>query len=208
MNLLIFGATGSVGRHIVRQALEAGHRVTAFARDPTKVGILHERLTIVQGNVMEPALVDQAIPSHEAVLAALGSQPWNTHNVRSEGNRLIVRAMVRTGIRRLVSLSTLGAGDSWKSLPLKYRILFRTILRKAFADQEAQERHIMQSPLDWVIVRPGEFIEGDRTGMYRHGFAVTDNTITATISHADVADFMLKQVADDTYLRKTPGLSY
>ena len=83
----------------------------------------------------------------------------------------------------------------------------RTILRKAFADHEAQEDCIKQSQLEWTIVRPGEYTQGDRTGKYRHGIQVAGK-FKAQISHADVADFMLKQLADSTYLRKTPWVSY
>ena len=206
--LLIFGATGGVGRQLVEQALEQGHTVTAFARNPAKLDIKHENLKIVQGDVMDFASVESAMQGQEAVLAALGSPPWKHTSVRSEGTRQIVRAMEKVGFRRFVSLSTLGAGDSWEILPLKYKILFRTILRKAFAAHEDQENYIKQSQLDWTIVRPGGFANGDRTGQYRHGFPATDKTIKAEISRADVADFMLKQLADETYVRKTPGVSY
>ena len=105
-------------------------------------------------------------------------------------------------------LSSLVAGLLFVFLILKYKILFRTILRKAFAAHEDQENYIKQSQLDWTIVRPGGFANGDRTGQYRHGFPATDKTIKAEISRADVADFMLKQLADETYVRKTPGVSY
>lgn len=208
MNLLIFGSTGSVGRQLVQQALEQGHTVTAFSRRPSALGIKHSRLTAVQGDVMDAASVERAMPGQEAVLAALGSSPLKNTEVRSEGNRRIVSAMEAAGVRRLVSLSTLGARDSWQMLPLKYKILFRTLLRKALAAHEGQENYITQSHLDWTIVRPGAFKDGQRTGNYRHGFAVTDRSVTAEISRADVADFMLKQVADPTYIRQTPALSY
>jgi len=208
MKLLIFGATGGIGRQLLEQALEQGHTVTAFARNPAKLDIKHDKLTAVQGDVMDFASVERAMQGQEAVLAALGSPPWKNTSVRSEGTRHIVRAMEQVGLRRLVSLSTLGAGDSWQILPLKYKILFSTILRKALTAHEDQEDCIKQSQLDWTIVRPGEFIDGDRTGQYQHGFPATDKTITAKISRADVADFMLKQLADETYVRKTPGVSY
>lgn len=198
-----------IGRsRLVEQALEQGHTVTAFARDPAKLGIKHENLRIVQGDVMDSASVESAMQGQEAVLAALGSPPWKNVHVRSEGNRQIVRAMEKAGVRRFVTLSTLGAGDSWETLPLKYKILFRTLLRKAFASHEEQEHCIKDSQLAWTIVRPGEYTNGARTGEYRHGFPTTDRTIKAAISRADLADFMLKQLNDDTYVRKTPGVSY
>ena len=206
MKLIIFGSTGSVGRQLVEQALEQGHAVTAFARDPEKVAVKHANLKFVQGDVMDSASVEKAVQGQQAVLSSLGAGVKGM--VRSEGTRQIVCAMEKAGIRRLISLSTLGAGDSWETLSLKYKILFRTLLRKALADHEAQENHIKKSQLDWTIVRPGGFTNGRRTGVYRHGFAITDKTVKAKISHADVADFMLKQLGENTYLWKTPGLSY
>lgn len=82
------------------------------------------------------------------------------------------------------------------------------LLRKVFADHERQEDVIKRSGLDWIIVRPAHLADGPRTGAYRHGFPTDDSAVTWEISRADVADFMLKQVSDDTYLRRTPGLSY
>jgi len=207
MNLLIFGSTDSVGRLLVQQALEEGHNVTAFTRNPAKLDIKHKNLRVVQGDVMDLVSVESAMKDQDAVLAALGSPPLRKNKVRSEGNRQIIRAMEKAGVRRFVTLSTLGAGDSREMLPLKYKILFGTILRKAFLAHEDQENYVKQSRLDWIIVRPGAYTNGVRTAKYRHGFPNTDKTIKAKISRADVSDFMLKQLTDNTYLRKTPGLS-
>ena len=158
---------------------------------------------------MDFASVERAVQGQEAVLSALGSPAWKNTTIRSDGTQHIVRAMEKVGVRRFVSLSTLGAGDSWEVLPFLYKyILFPTILRKAFAAHEDQEKVIKQSRLDWTIVRPGAYTDGDRTGVYRHGFPATDKSIKAKISRADVADFVLKQLADDTYLHMTPGVSY
>jgi len=208
MKLLIFGSTGSVGRLIVEQALEKGHSVTAFTRNPSKLDIKHNNLKVIQGDVLDLASVEKAMQGQDAVLAALGSSLFGDNNVRSEGNRQIIVAMEKNGVRRLITLSTLGAGDSRVALPVKYKILFGTILRKAFVAHEEQENFIKQSNLEWTIVRPGAYTNGNHTGKYRHGFPVTDRSITAKISRADVADFVLKQLTDNTYIRKTPGLSY
>ena len=206
VKLIIFGSTGSMGRPLVEQALEQGHMVAAFARDPARVDIKHANLEVIQGDVMDLASVEKAVQGQEAVLSSLGAGMKGT--IRSEGTRHIIRAMEKAGIRRLVSISTLGVGDSWEMIPLKYKFFFRTLLRRAFADHVVQENLIRRSQLDWTIVRPGAYTNGEHTGEYRHGFPVTDKTIKAEISRADVADFMLKQLTDDTYLQKTPGLSY
>ena len=86
--------------------------------------------------------------------------------------------------------------------------MFGLILRQVFVDHQRQEQLVQQSHLDWTIVRAGAFVDGQRTGQYRHGFAEDDKTSRLKISRADVADFLLRQLTDNTYLGKTPGLSY
>jgi putative NADH-flavin reductase len=155
---------------------------------------------------MDFGVVEQAVQGQEAVLCALGA--GRKGGIRSKGTQYIVRAMEKAGIRRFICQTTLGVGDSWSNLNFFWKyIMFGVILRDAFADHESQENFIKQSRLDWTIVRPSAFTEGKRTGVYRHGFGPTDKAITLKSSRADVADFMLKQLTDDTYLHRTPGLS-
>jgi len=207
MKLLIFGSTGSIGRLLIKQALEQGHTVTAFTRDATKVDIKHNNLQVTRGDVMDPASVERAIQGHEVVLCSLGAGRKGA--VRSEGTRNIISVMEKVGVRRLICQSTLGVGDSRGNLNVFWKyIVFGLLLRPAYADHVCQENYVRQSRLDWTIVRPAAFTDGERTGQYRHGFPGTDKTTKLKISRADVADFMLKQLTDDTYLHKTPGLSY
>jgi putative NADH-flavin reductase len=192
---------------MVKQALEQGHTVTAFARDPAKLGMEHPNRRVVQGDAMDPAAVGKAMPGQDAVGCALGAGAKGT--IRSEGTRNIIRAMEQAGVRRLVCQSSLGVGDSRGNLNFFWKhIMFGLLLRQAYADHVRQESAVMRSRLDWTIVRPGAFTDGPRTGAYRHGFAGNDHAITHKISRADVADFVLKQLTDRTYLRKTPALSY
>ena len=207
MKLLIFGSTGSIGRELVKQALEQGHTVTAFTRDATKVDVKHNNLQVTRGDVMDPASVERTIQGHEVVLCSLGAGRKGT--VRSEGTRNIISAMEKVGVRRLICQSTLGVGDSWGNLNFLWKyIMFGLLLRSVYADHVSQEDYVRQSSLDWTIVRPAAFTDGELTGKYQHGFTSTDKTTKLKISRADVADFMLKQLIDDTYLHKTPGLSY
>jgi putative NADH-flavin reductase len=207
MKVLIFGATGTTGREVVKRALELGYAVTAFVRNPAKVDLKHADLTVVQGDVLDPASVERSMRGHEAVLCSLGAGLKGT--VRSEGTRNIIRAMEKADIRRFICQSTLGVGDSRGNLNAYWKyIMFGLLLRRAYADHVKQEQYIKQSHLDWTIVRPGALTDGDRTDKYRHGFSGTDKTTTLKISRADVADFMLKQLVDDTYLCATPGLAY
>ena len=156
---------------------------------------------------MDLASVEKAVQDQEVVLCSLGGGRKGT--IRSEGTRNMIRAMEKAGVRRLICQTTLGVGDSQGNLNFFWKyIMFGLFLRPMFADHILQENYVKQSHLDWIIVRPGAFMDGNRTGEYRHGFPGTDQTTKLKISRADVADFMLKQLADDTYLHKTPGLSY
>lgn len=206
MKLLVFGATGSIGSQIVKQALEQDHQVTAFSRSASQLND-NPNLNTVEGNVLNFNSVEKVIPNHDAVFVALGAGSKGT--VRFEGTRNIIRAMQQQDMRRLICLSTLGVGESRGNLNFFWKyIMFGLLLRKAFVDHQKQEQYIRQSNLDWTIVRPGAFTDGELTGKYKHGFPGDDKSVELKISRADVADFMLKQLEDSTYLQQTPGVSY
>ena len=127
----------------------------------------------------------------------------------SEGTKNVLQTMEKQGMKRFICESSLGVGDSKGQLGWFYNlVMIPLLLRNIFADKEVQEKIIQASPLDWVIVRPARLTNGPRTGSYRAGFATTDDSIQRKISRADVADFMLAQAAGDSFLRKTPGISY
>jgi len=208
MRLLIFGATGGTGRELVRQALDQGHAVTAFARDPA---VLNARgdLRAVAGDVLDAAAVERAVAGHDAVLCALGSPATRPGKVRSEGTLNILRAMESSGPRRLICQSTIGIGDSRALLPPLYRyMLVPLLLRATFAEHERQEAVVRSSELEWTVVRAGALTDVERTGRYRHGFPPTERSIEFEVSRADIAEFSLRQLAESTYLRVAPSVSY
>jgi putative NADH-flavin reductase len=250
MKILVFGATGGTGARLVQQALEQGHVVTAFARDPGKVKRTHENLRVVRGDVLRAETVDAAVAGQDAVLSALGirlpirvlilivvacqivfrtvplSRPaalfvelgvpilailllGRRRTVLSDGTRNIVRAMEGAGIKRFVCESSLGVGDSKWKLGIGLNLIAMPLfLRNILADKEEQERIIAASSLDWVIVRPTALTNGPRRKVYRVGSGIGHWFFPSRISRADVAAFMLEQLTDATYLRKTPGLAY
>ena len=207
MKVIIFGASGSIGRNLVSQALRQGHAVTAFVRDPARLVMQHAKLSIALGDVLDAASVQKAVAGHDAVMCAIGA--GRKGGVRAEGTGNIITAMKAAGVRRLICQSTLGIGDSWNNLNAFWKyFMFGLFIRPAFLDHVEQEKLVRQSDLDWSIIRPAAFTDGDLTGRYRHGFPATANDTKLEISRADVADFMLKNLVDNTYLHKTPGLSY
>lgn len=209
MNVVIFGSTGSVGRPLVREALAQGHQVTAFARRPEKLGLedAGSALTVVQGDVTDADAVERAVAGHDAVICVLGA--GRKGRVRAAGTRNIVRAMERTGVKRLVCQSTLGVGESSANLNFFWKhLMFGMLLKGAFADHVEQEEVVRESGLDWVIVRPGAFTDGAATGEYRHGFGPDEPGLALKISRADLVGFLLEQLENDVYIGKTPGVSY
>ena len=207
--VLIVGATGGTGRQLVEQALERGHIVTALARDPTRIRLEHPRLRVLKGNVLDYPSVETAMRDQDAVLSALGhKQFFRPTRILSEGTRNLLRAMEAHHVRRLVCETALGIGDSAGRMGLYYTwFVIPVIVPFYFWDKTRQERLIAGSGLDWTIVRPSALNDGPRGGRYEHGSDVGSFVWTERISRADVADFMLNQVTDATYVRAAPGVS-
>ncbi|MBN8782116.1 MAG: SDR family oxidoreductase [Terrimonas ferruginea] len=208
MELLIIGATGTTGREVVKQALSLGHRVTAFSRNPEPLRqIRHHNLQLMSGDVMDAISVEKAVRGKDAVLSTLGAGRKGT--IRSEGTRHVIEAMQKNKVRRFICQTTLGAGDSRVHLNFFWKhIMFGLMLREAYRDHEVQERYIMNSNLDWTIVRPAALTDGPATGQYRHGFGEEERGLKLKVSRQDVALFMLMQLSSEQYVHQAPGLSY
>jgi putative NADH-flavin reductase len=208
--VLIVGATGGTGRQLVTQALERGYAVTALVRDPSRLQVDHPQLRVVQGDVLDEGSVERAMRGQEAVLSALGHKRYfYPTRILSEGTRNILRAMEAHGVPRLVCETSLGIGDSAGRLGLYYTLfIIPVILPFYFWDKTRQEKLIVASRVEWVIVRPGVLTNGDKRGRSRHGRDVGSFLMTVRISRADVADFMLNQLASETYLRAAPGVCW
>ena len=207
--ILIVGATGGTGRQLVSQALERGYAVTALVRDLSRLAIDDPRLTVVRGNVLDPASVDAAMRGQDAVLSALGHRRYfYPARILSQGTRNILHAMEASGVRRLVFETSLGIGDGAFRLGLYYTFFtIPLILPFYFWDKARQERLLAASRVDWVIVRPAVLTNGRKRGRTRHGRHVGSFLLTARIPRADVAEFMLNQLESDTYLRAAPGVA-
>jgi len=204
------GATGGTGRQLVAQALERGHMVTVLARTPAKLRMTHERLQVLQGNVLDYASVEAAVRGQDAVVSALGHKRYfGPTRILSEGTRNLLRAMEAQGVPRLICETSLGVGNSAGRMGLYYTLfVIPVILPFYFWDKTRQELLIEASRVEWVIVRPGALTNGPKRTAYRHGHDIGSFIRTVRISRANVADFMLNQLTSDTYLRTAPGVCW
>ena len=194
MKLLLFGASGPTGQQVVAQANEERHQVTAFAR-------------ATHGDATDPAAVARVMQGHDAVISTLGRRAsLSSDKLFERALRAIVPAMERSGVRRIVLMSSFGVGDSIRDVPLLPRLIYRTLLRELFADKKVGEDYLRSSALDWTIVHPVQLTNGPRTGRYRAGERLGLAGMPK-ISRADVADFMLKELRERAYVRKTVVLS-
>jgi putative NADH-flavin reductase len=207
--VLILGATGSVGPYLVSQALARDHEVTVLARDPSRLTLSHERLRALQGDALDPAAVDAAVRGQDAVILSLGRKHHRKPTTLfSDATRIVIDAMHRHGVRRLVAITGIGAGDSRGHGGFLYdRIIFPLVLKHTYADKDRQEELIRHSNLDWVIVRPASFTNGPLRDRLRVATDLRGVTI-GKISRADVAAFVLDQLTNDSYVRKQPLIGY
>ena len=208
MKLLVFGATGGTGRQTVEQALAQGHQVTAFVRQPTALSMQHADLTVVQGDGQDKDAVCKVMPGHDLVISALGTRGGPP--MLPEISRNILDAMAEHGIRRSLWVSSFGAGDSINQMSwLSQTLIVKGFLRQAIEEKNVQEQISMASDTDWIIARPGGLTDGPCTGVYRVlGSASKEKVGRPSISRADVADFLLKHLTGDQYVRAAVGLTY
>lgn len=205
MKIVIFGSTGATGLALVQQALDRGHRVVAFARNPGAISIEHARLELFQGDVRDPHAVQRAVRGADAVISALGVRMGEPPSMaRSEGTRMIVQALQAHGIRRFISVSAVGAGMHLQTLPWIARVLLPLLVgRWRLQEAGLQETVIADSGLDWVILRAPRLVDGQGAGSYRIGNDLKTG-FGDKLSRADLATALLDQLKSDTFLRAIP----
>lgn len=209
MKIIIFGATGTIGQALVKQSLEAGHEVTAFCRDNTKLTISsHPNLYHINSDVLNEGSVEHAVKGQDAVCIVLGSGKNRKSTIRSQGTQVILKAMKTNGIKRLICQSTLGTGDSKQNLNFFWKhIMFGWFLKKIFIDHVRQENFVRNSSIDWTIVRPSAFTDGPITEKYIHGFGPHQKGLSLKIARNDVAHFILKELSTNEYIQQAVSIS-
>ena len=209
MRILVIGASQGTGALAVAEALRRGHSVTAFARHPQRLSVESPNLTRTPGDFHQMASVQAVVRGHDAVIITASAATFkafrDTPNYFSLGTRYVIQAMQEHGVRRLVVLSALGTGESARLLnPIVRTLVVSWVLKIPFADHARQEQLVRDSGLDWVIARPGRLSNGPARQQYEKQSTLTP--VPASISRADVAEFLVEATETDQWLRQAVQL--
>lgn len=210
MKLTVFGATGGIGRELVRQALDAGHEVTAVVRDPARLGVTGDRLEVVRSDLAGPEELWAAVRGRHAVLSGLGARGRKDAGVAARLTRTVLAAMEAEGVRRLLVVSAGPVGPSPAddgALDRGMRGLVSAILKDVYADLREMEAELARSGTDWTSVRPPRLRDKPLTGRYRTvvgGFPPKGRFI----ARADVAHAMLSMIDAEETLKQGVGVAY
>ncbi len=207
MKLLILGATGGVGMELVRQAIDHGHTVTAFVRSAEKLSPFRNEIVVRQGDVMDAVQLERAIEGQDAVISGFGPRvpvAKADHHLLRDFATALCTAMQRAATKRAVIVSTAFLFKD-SILPPTY-LVGRLFFPSVVTDAAGMEEIVRTSKLDWTIVRPPQFTDGERTGRYR----IREGHLPRfgfKIARADVADCLLKAAEEGSFLRTVVGAS-
>jgi len=207
--IAVFGASGHTGKPFTALALQNGYEVKALVRTPSKLGIQHPALQVIQGDVLDPAKVEETIAGTDAVIDILGPASNSPANVRHTAGLHILQAMQKHNVKRLIALSSLlGIVDSKDRLNLGLRLkifLAKILLRKIVQDARQHASLITNTTLDWTVARALYLTNQPAEGRYRVGFVGSGSG--TSITNADVAAFLLDELRDAKYIRQRPLVS-
>lgn len=201
--ILVLGATGRTGLHVVAQAVAMGCEVTALVRSPDRLTAAARPSRVVVGDIRDDSeAVREAFAGQHAVVSALGAgQSFKSGGLIAQAAPVIVAAMREHGVRRLVFTSAFGVGPTWHDIPVLPRLFAKTLLRDVYADKLAGEHVIKSSDLEWTIVYPAGLTDGPATGTARVGERLPMSGFPR-VSRADVAAVLLQQLDDRRFVGK------
>jgi putative NADH-flavin reductase len=209
--LLIIGASRGIGLETVKAALLAGHSVRSLARSASSIPIQNPGLEKVPGNALDSSTIRSALQGVDVVVQTLGvdiapRSIFERTTLFSQSTRILVDSMNIAGVKRLIAVTGLGAGDSRGRGGLLYdAIVFPLLLKRVYDDKDVQEWIIRSSGLDWTIVRPGLLTNRPPTGRYRV-LTADEAWRFGVVSRADVAEFIVRQIDDRALIGATPLL--
>jgi hypothetical protein len=210
MKITIFGATGKTGQLVVQYALAAGHEVTAYVRNPEKLGEPRPRLTIVEDSLQNSEAIERAVAGQNAVISLLGPTGKTSGMPVSDGMKLIVTAMQKQGVSRLIATATPSAADPADRFSLSFRLaalMVQALAGTAYQDIVRTAEIIRSSPLLWTLVRLPMLSDKVSPKTVAAGYIGDPCVKLFSLSRQALAQFLLAQLTDETWIRKAPAVS-
>jgi putative NADH-flavin reductase len=212
MKIIIFGATGFSGQAILEEAIKQCHEVTILVRDASKIQSSYNNINIVEGNVLDPEVVASVLHHQEAVIQCLGvggKGDGKPTTFISDATKIIVEEMEKQQIKRLIAMSNVGAGNSLAFQPWFFAKIilpyFMKWLKVIIDDKNRMEPIIMNSELDWTIVRCPNIV--DKTPKGNVHATLDGKGLKLSITLGDMAEFIVHQLTDSTYSKQAPSIS-
>jgi putative NADH-flavin reductase len=213
MRIVVFGASGWIGGTVAREALDRGHTVTAIVRDPARLQLTHERLTVATGDVTDPTSVASVVAGHDAVAAAIGGRREAHHPVVPAAARALLTGLAQAGVKRLVWV---GGGGSLEVAP-GMRLIDTPQFPADWKPEASAQIEALQffrastGSVEWSYLSPPAIIEpGRRTGQYRAGGdqLLTDEKGESRISVEDYAVAFLDELEHPAHIRQRFTVAY
>jgi putative NADH-flavin reductase len=209
MRVVVFGSTGKAGQEVLHQALDRGHEVVAYARNPGRIAFRHEALTVVQGELLDAAMREMAISGSDCIISLLGPGGNVKDTALSDGVKSIIASMEKAGVKRLIQIATVSASDPRDGRDLRLAVMVALVKRLvpgAYAEIVRIGEAVRGSRLDWTLVRVPLLNDKLLTRNIRVGY-LGQKTVGTAISRADLAWFMLEQAKNSAYVRMAPVIS-
>lgn len=201
MKILILGATGPTGQQLLTRALDQHHQVTVLVRNPSKLNFQYQLLKIIKGDVLDSQILLTAVLGQQAVISALGmGQSLRSFNLITNAVNNLIPTMYESKVKRLIFLSGFGAGETFTQANLLQKIIFKTFLKSIYSDKARAEKKIRSSNLDWTLVYPVKLINTTSNGNYESAEKLSMKGMPK-ISRADVADFMLQELKNNSFVK-------
>ena len=207
MNVIIFGATGGIGKWAVKHALEKGYQVTAHVRSPDKVKQQDEHLTVIKGEISDYETMRSALKGQDAVIWCVGIPMKNklVHLESKKGHENLLRAMNETGVKRLIDWGTPSIHfekDEKSFITVVPGIMAGILFSRAKDEMVSIGEMLKSSDLDWTLVRFMAPKDSAYKGTVKVGFG--DVKMNFAISREDIGAFMVEQVESSQYIRSMP----
>ncbi len=212
MKVAIFGATGFAGNSILKEALAQNHLVTILVRNKSAFSMNDKRVTVIEGNVMDRKKVSEVLENQDAVIQCLGTGGKGSVTPTtfiSDATKVIVDEMEKSGVKRLIAMSNEGTGNSFRYQPWYFTKIilpyFMKWLKVVIDDKNRMEPVIMNSQLNWTIVRCPNIVNKPAKGKYH--VTLDGKGLKLSITLGDMSTFMVQQLRDESFSKQAPSIS-